>query len=1011
MAAQRGEQVVPGTLVLIFMFLGCSVANAFQIHASYSTETHVELVLSGLKHNVTFGVSYAPEFTQGRMRVNTHELLPSDLSPTPVLNPLLTAAFNQERELTSDSFGEARLLVQHCAKEYSFECMACQRPYRIKLADPQSALDSSLPQATSGLLFTSPGPKVNVTAIQVPVLTHDTAQVQLKLTPHNVTAVSALVYFDYLGNALYADSFFPRETLNNFYTQVAAVPTTQETDGGVPVAVAMVTISGLKPFTHFRVVFVAHLASGAYNLIHMNLTTDVVSSSLQQPPRPLVLASGADSFAYAVDPISPSEGFVAFVNVEYTDTVTGAVQVARKINGIDTALCIGRLSPAKRYTGVVNHLLPFTVYNVRTQEMRHPTKSPKFWQMGQWEERTETASLNTSELASAWSPAAAVQTYPSEQAPLSISSQTVFNDTVRITWQPIRLYAPQLTLFTVYTMFRDEELQLREGRADFQVLFQRNVSIDASSIDVNMTQEFNRGATHIVVTVHNVIGESAYSNPIAVFEPEIYVAPTKGLEKTTKILTGVLVAIAACTLIFAIFFLVRRHQNKLFVFPPKDHWELPRDSVVIGRDIGKGEFGVVRKGVFKNEFVVAIKSIRPGSMTQQARDFMDEATIMKTLCGEATHANVLQLIGVMMQDFPLVIVTEFVANGSLISLYDDDSGVSRGFFDNHQNLLFALDIARGMAHITKVGIIHRDLAARNCLVDKDWVVKIGDFGLARQPLTTSAKYAQTYTKTGEAVLPIRWIAPEVTAYGHFNEATDVWSYGVTLWEVFSLGAIPYGDIPYNAIVEEVAHGLRLAQPPACPDYVFNLMNACWKDSNRPTFSAIEDRLLSIFHHMSLDPYEDKPREHPELRQLTNSEDQDVLGDLASAARPSSALHSHRQSHLHSRALSMAPSQTPSEVPLQAVLMEQSDGHDSGHSEVSLDVDDIIAAHAEQQEQQQAILSMAVKTSTTGPSSPSTMAETTQHEPRNIRLLCEDDSAESASNVLQQRLRCTSISIV
>ncbi|CAH2246341.1 ephrin type-A receptor 3-like [Pelobates cultripes] len=260
--------------------------------------------------------------------------------------------------------------------------------------------------------------------------------------------------------------------------------------------------------------------------------------------------------------------------------------------------------------------------------------------------------------------------------------------------------------------------------------------------------------------------------------------------------------------------------------------EIDASSIRIERVIGAGEFGEVCSGRLKlpskREIYVAIKSLKAGYTEKQRRDFLGEASIM----GQFDHPNIIRLEGVVTKCKPVMIITEFMENGSLdLFLKKHD-----GQFTVIQLLGMLRGIASGMKYLSDMNYVHRDLAARNILVNSNLVCKVSDFGLSRV-LEDDPEAAYT-TRGGK--IPIRWTAPEAIAYRKFTSASDVWSYGIVMWEIISYGERPYWEMSNQDVIKAIDEGYRLPPPMDCPVVLHQLMLDCWQKcrSDRPKFGQI-----------------------------------------------------------------------------------------------------------------------------------------------------------------------------
>nr|XP_056714041.1 ephrin type-A receptor 3 [Euleptes europaea] len=272
--------------------------------------------------------------------------------------------------------------------------------------------------------------------------------------------------------------------------------------------------------------------------------------------------------------------------------------------------------------------------------------------------------------------------------------------------------------------------------------------------------------------------------------------------------------------------------------------ELDATSIAIDKVVGAGEFGEVCSGRLKlpskKEISVAIKTLKVGYTEKQRRDFLGEASIM----GQFDHPNIIRLEGVVTKSKPVMIVTEYMENGSLDSFLRKHDAQ----FTVIQLVGMLRGIASGMKYLSDMGYVHRDLAARNILINSNLVCKVSDFGLSRV-LEDDPEAAYT-TRGGK--IPIRWTSPEAIAYRKFTSASDAWSYGIVLWEVMSYGERPYWEMSNQDVIKAVEEGYRLPPPMDCPAALYQLMLDCWqKDrNNRPKFEQIVSILDKLIRNPS-----------------------------------------------------------------------------------------------------------------------------------------------------------------
>ncbi|XP_035214785.1 insulin receptor-like [Stegodyphus dumicola] len=277
-----------------------------------------------------------------------------------------------------------------------------------------------------------------------------------------------------------------------------------------------------------------------------------------------------------------------------------------------------------------------------------------------------------------------------------------------------------------------------------------------------------------------------------------------------------------------------------------DEWEIPRDHIVINRKLGEGAFGTVFGGeaYVPNEGwkAVAVKTLKTGAKVEEKLDFLSEAEVMK----QFDHINVVKLIGVCTMGEPVYTVMEFMLYGDLktylLSRRNLVSEADRGNSDevsDRRLTNMALDIARGLSYLANLKYVHRDLACRNCLVNMHRSVKIADFGMCR-PMFDSDYYR--YNKKG--MLPIRWMAPESLTDGLFTPMSDVWSYGVVLYEIITFASFPYQGLTNDQVLQHVKDHNTLPVPKGCKPELSNLLLQCWARSphQRPQAAAIVEIL-------------------------------------------------------------------------------------------------------------------------------------------------------------------------
>ncbi|XP_034389477.1 proto-oncogene tyrosine-protein kinase Src-like isoform X1 [Cyclopterus lumpus] len=264
----------------------------------------------------------------------------------------------------------------------------------------------------------------------------------------------------------------------------------------------------------------------------------------------------------------------------------------------------------------------------------------------------------------------------------------------------------------------------------------------------------------------------------------------------------------------------------------RDAWEIPRESLRLDLKLGQGCFGEVWMGTWNGTTRVAIKTLKPGTMSPEA--FLQEAQVMKKL----RHEKLVQLYAVVSEE-PIYIVTEYMSQGSLLDFLKGEAGKMLRL---PQLVDMSAQIAAGMAYVERMNYVHRDLRAANILVGDNLVCKVADFGLARLIEDNE------YTARQGAKFPIKWTAPEAALYGRFTIKSDVWSFGVLLTELATKGRVPYPGMVNREVLDQVERGYRMPCPSECPGSLHELMLSCWRKDpeERPTFEYLQGFLEDYF---------------------------------------------------------------------------------------------------------------------------------------------------------------------
>ncbi|XP_060105878.1 tyrosine-protein kinase BTK isoform X1 [Heteronotia binoei] len=260
-------------------------------------------------------------------------------------------------------------------------------------------------------------------------------------------------------------------------------------------------------------------------------------------------------------------------------------------------------------------------------------------------------------------------------------------------------------------------------------------------------------------------------------------------------------------------------------------WEIEPKDLTFLKELGVGQFGVVKHGKWKGQYNVAIKMIKEGCMSEDA--FIDEAKVMMNL----SHEKLVQLFGVCTKERPIMIVTEYLALGCLLTYLRD----TRRSLQSTELLEMCKDVCEAMEYLESKQFLHRDLAARNCLVHEQGTIKVSDFGLSRYVLDDD------YISSMGSKFPVRWSPPEVLLYSKFSSKSDIWAFGVLMWEVYTLGKMPYERFTNSETTEHVTKGLRLYRPQLASERVYSIMYSCWheKAEERPTFQVLLGNILDL----------------------------------------------------------------------------------------------------------------------------------------------------------------------
>ncbi|XP_054654190.1 fibroblast growth factor receptor 2 isoform X5 [Dunckerocampus dactyliophorus] len=295
--------------------------------------------------------------------------------------------------------------------------------------------------------------------------------------------------------------------------------------------------------------------------------------------------------------------------------------------------------------------------------------------------------------------------------------------------------------------------------------------------------------------------------------------------------------------------------------PEDPRWEFARDRLTLGKPLGEGCFGQVvmaealgiDKDKPKEAVTVAVKMLKDDATEKDLSDLVSEMEMMKMI---GKHKNIINLLGACTQDGPLYVIVEYASKGNLreylrarrppgMEYSYDIARVSDEQLTFKDLVSCTYQVARGMEYLASQKCIHRDLAARNVLVTESNVMKIADFGLARD-----VHNIDYYKKTTNGRLPVKWMAPEALFDRVYTHQSDVWSFGVLMWEIFTLGGSPYPGIPVEELFKLLKEGHRMDKPGNCTNELYMMMKDCWHaiSSHRPTFKQLVedlDRILTL----------------------------------------------------------------------------------------------------------------------------------------------------------------------
>ncbi|XP_038065622.1 ephrin type-A receptor 1-like [Patiria miniata] len=324
-----------------------------------------------------------------------------------------------------------------------------------------------------------------------------------------------------------------------------------------------------------------------------------------------------------------------------------------------------------------------------------------------------------------------------------------------------------------------------------------------------------------------------------------------------------------------------------------DTKEYPREKLRFYEDVGSGAFatvfraqavGIHRPGVVST---VAVKVLKETASESDKSDFLKELAVFKML---DPHPNIMTMLGCCTAVEPLYIILEFMPHGNLQGyLQRIRTGKEKshpGYLDATQRVIqpeevlkFASEICRGMEYLASKECIHRDLACRNILLAEDYVCKVSDFGLARE-----VEGEQQYEMKSKGRVPVRWLAPESLLHNLYTSQSDVWSFGVLMWELVTLGSHPYPGMSSQQVISQVQKGYRLPKPEHCSQEIYDMMVSCWMEDpeKRPTFQGLRFRIEAMLSdaqgYLQMDGFREDDYIYMSVGQVSDDEDRTLTSD-------------------------------------------------------------------------------------------------------------------------------------
>uniref|UniRef100_A0A7N8YD95 receptor protein-tyrosine kinase n=1 Tax=Mastacembelus armatus TaxID=205130 RepID=A0A7N8YD95_9TELE len=482
-------------------------------------------------------------------------------------------------------------------------------------------------------------------------------------------------------------------------------------------------------------------------------------------------------------------------------------------------------------SAVISNLRHFTSYQIEIHACNHPT---------------DAARCSMAAYVSA-------RTLPEDKADDIVGpiSYEVTENAVHITWQEPVAPNGMIILYEVnYKRLGDtEELHYCVSRNMYKVTRGCKLKV------------MHPGNYTVRIRATSLAGNGSWTEPTYFFVQDASRSLISDPLYIVKIIIGPVICLVLLLCVAAAGFVMFKKKyvvitfcSLLFCLYEEDEWEVPREKIIILRELGQGSFGMVYEGIAKDivkgesETHVAVKTVNESASLRERIEFLNEASVMKAF---SCH-HVVRLLGVVSKGQPTLVVMELMTHGDLKSFLRSlrpDNNPGRPPPTLKEMIQMAAEIADGMAYLNAKKFVHRDLAARNCMVAHDLTVKIG--GMSSSDIIEIDYIYETdyYRKGGKGLLPVRWMAPESLKDGVFTAHSDCWSFGVVLWEISTLAEQPYQGLSNEQVLKFVMDGGYLDRPDNCADRLHNLMQMCWQynPKMRPTFQEIIEMLREDLH--------------------------------------------------------------------------------------------------------------------------------------------------------------------